>query len=238
MKRKDKRAPNELRPVKIEKNYLKGVEGSCLIEMGNTKVICSATFEHRVPNFLKDKGQGWIRAEYGMLPRSTKERIGRERISGRVYEIQRIIGRTLRSISDLQVIDGFTIVIDCDVIQADGGTRTASITGGYIALYDACQYMVSQGIIEESPINIAVAGISVGIVNGVPLLDLTYDEDVDAEVDMNVAMTEDLELVELQVTGEKNPFSKEEFMKLLLLAESGIQELINIQRKVLFPEPF
>lgn len=234
MKRKDKREADELRPIKIEKDYLKDAEGSCLIELGATKVICSATVEPRVPYFLKDKRQGWLRAEYGMLPRSTKERIQRDRESGRIYEIQRIIGRTLRSISDLTVIDGFTIAIDCDVLQADGGTRTSAITGAYVALHDACQYMLAQGMIERSPIREAVAGVSVGIVKGVALLDLTYDEDEIADVDMNVAMSESGKFVELQGTGERKPFTKEELDELLKLASKGIQELFVAQCKALF----
>jgi ribonuclease PH len=234
MKRRDKRSAEDLRPIKIEKDYLKDVEGSCLIELGDTRVICSATVETRVPQFLKNQRSGWIRAEYGMLPRSAKERIQRDRSSGRTYEIQRIIGRVLRSISDLQAIEGYTIAVDCDVLQADGGTRTASITGGYVALYDACQYMVGQGMIDRSPIREAVAAVSAGIVNGEPLLDLTYIEDASAHVDMNIAMTEDLKLVEIQGTGEEKPFSMDEFLSLIRLAEQGIRQLIEAQREALF----
>lgn len=234
MERKDKRASDELRPVKIEKDYLRYPEGSCLIELGRTQVICSATVEERVPFFLRDARQGWIRAEYGMLPRSTKERIQRNRTSGRIYEIQRIIGRVLRNITDLGFMPGFTIAIDCDVIQADGGTRTAAITGGYVALYDACQYMLSQGLIDHSPIREAVAAVSCGIVNGVPILDLAYEEDSRAEVDMNVAMTESGKFVEIQGTGEGKDFTREELDAMLKLADKGIHELILAQREALF----
>ncbi len=234
MERKDKRADDELRPIKIEKDYLKAPEGSCLIEFGKTQVICSATVEERVPFFLRDKRMGWIKAEYGMLPRSTKERIQRDRTAGRIYEIQRIVGRVFRSIVDLDFMSGFTIIIDCDVIQADGGTRTAAITGGYVALHDACQYMLAQGLIDHSPIREAVAAVSCGVVNGTTILDLTYEEDSRADVDMNIAMTDAGEFVEIQGTGEKKPFSHDELSQMLKLASKGINELISAQRKALF----
>ncbi len=234
MKRKGNRALDELRQVKIEKDYLKDPEGSCLIEIGRTQVICSATVEERVPFFLRDTRQGWIRAEYGMLPRSTKERMQRNRTAGRIYEIQRIIGRVLRNITDLNFMSGFTIAIDCDVIQADGGTRTASITGGYIALYDACQYMLAQGMIDHSPVREAVAAISCGIVNDIPMLDLNYEEDSRANVDMNVAMTESGKFVEIQGTGEEKSFTHKELEEMLKLAGKGINELISVQKNALF----
>ncbi|MDI6839585.1 MAG: ribonuclease PH [bacterium] len=234
VKRKDGRKPNELRTVKIEKDYLKEPEGSCLIELGGTKIVCSATVEERVPHFLKDKKTGWLTAEYGMLPRSSKERIPRDKASGRIYEIQRLIGRVFRSVSNLDDIAGFTITVDCDVIQADGGTRTASITGDYIALYDAIQYMLEHGLIEHSPIREAVAAVSVGIVDGTPILDLTYDEDYIAEVDMNIAMSESLKCIEIQGTGEKRPFTMGELENLIKLAEHGIKQLIEAQKKALF----
>ncbi|MCK4352827.1 ribonuclease PH [candidate division WOR-3 bacterium] len=234
MERRDKRKEDELRPVKIEKDYLKDSEGSCLIKVGKTKIICSATVEERVPYFLRNEKTGWITATYNMLPRSSHERIPREKTSGRTYEIQRLIGRTLRSISNLEGFSGFTITVDCDVLQADGGTRTASITGGYIALYDAVQWMLQNGLIEYSPLREFVAAVSVGIVNGVPILDLTYKEDSIAEVDMSIAMTESLGLVEIQGTGEKRPFTKDEFEIMLELATKGIKQLIEIQKQVLF----
>ena len=234
IKRKDKRLVDEMRAIKIEKDYLKDAEGSCLIELGETKIICSTTVESRVPYFLKDKRQGWITAEYGMLPRSTKERVPRNRDSGRIHEIQRLIGRSLRNVCDLSILNGFTIAIDCDVIQADGGTRTASITGAYVALHDACQYMIAQGLIDTTPLRDSVVGVSVGIVDGVQMLDLTYEEDERAEVDMNIVMTDQLKLVEVQGTGEKKAFTYDEFINLIKLAEHGMKNLIEAQRKALF----
>lgn len=234
LKRRDKRTADELRAIRIEKDYLKDAEGSCLIELGNTKVVCSATVENRVPYFLRETNSGWIHATYGMLPRSCKERIQRERASGRVQEIQRTIGRVFRSITNLEGLKGFTITIDCDVIQADGGTRTASITGGWIALYDAVQYMLENAMLEYSPLREAVAAVSIGILEETPILDLSYAEDSNAAVDMNIAMTESLKLIEIQGTGEKRPFTKEELGKLIALAEKGIAQIIEIQRKTLF----
>ncbi|OYD15331.1 ribonuclease PH [candidate division WOR-3 bacterium JGI_Cruoil_03_44_89] len=231
--RKDGRAANQMREVKITKDYIRDAEGSCLIEMGKTKVVCTATIEERVPLFLKHSGKGWITAEYGMLPRSSRQRIERIRSRGRIYEIQRLIGRSLRSISNLSVLDGYTIIIDCDVIQADGGTRTASVTGGFIACHTAFQHMLFEGLLERSPTQSMVAAISVGVVNGVPMLDLTYEEDSAADVDMNIVLTDKLDIVELQGTGEKRPYTTDELSKLMNLAKVGIKELIEAERRVL-----
>lgn len=233
LKRKDGRAESELRQVKIIKDWLKDPYGSCLIELGNTRVVCAATLEEKVPVFLKNKRSGWITAEYGMLPGSTPERVKRERTSGRIYEIQRFIGRSFRSITDLEVLNGYTITIDCDVLQADGGTRVASITGGYVALYDAIQYMLAQGMIDRTPLKNFVAACSVGIVENTPLLDLTYEEDARAAVNMNVVMTDDLSIIEIQATGEARPFNMDELNKLLTLAKDGVKQLFGIQRDVL-----
>ena len=232
-KRKDGRTESELRQVKIIKDWLKDPCGSCLIELGNTRVVCAATLEEKVPIFLKNKRSGWITAEYGMLPGSTPERVKRERTSGRIYEIQRFIGRSFRSIADLEVLNGYTITIDCDVLQADGGTRVASITGGYIALYDAIQYMLAQGMIDRTPLKNFVAACSVGIVENIPLLDLTYEEDARAAVNMNVVMTDDLSIIEIQATGEARPFNMDELNKMLTLAKDGVRQLFDIQRDAL-----
>ncbi len=232
--RSDGRTQDQMREVRIIKDYIKDAEGSCLIEMGKTRVICTATIEEKVPVFLKGSKKGWVTAEYGMLPRSSKERIRRERSRGRIYEIQRLIGRSLRSISNLSALSGYTVTIDCDVIQADGGTRTASITGGYVAYHTACQYMLFEGLIERSPILSDLAAISVGIIEGVPMLDLTYSEDSRADVDMNVVMTDKLNIVELQGTGEKRPYTMEEFMKLMELAKNGVKGLIEKEKEALF----
>ncbi len=240
--RKDGRNNDEMRPVRITRNYLKTAEGSVLIEVGDTKVICTASIEERVPPFLKDTGRGWITAEYGMLPRSTSTRSMREsttgRVGGRTQEIQRLIGRSLRSVVDLDLIGERTIYIDCDVIQADGGTRTASITGGFVALYDAMRFAVQNGIIERNPVKNMVSAISVGIVGGEPMLDLCYEEDYKAEVDMNVVMTGDGRFIEVQGTAEGEPFTKETLNELLLLAEKGIKELIALQKEVLGEDTF
>lgn len=240
MKRIDGRGPKELRPVKMIRNYLKYAEGSVLIEMGNTKVICSASLEDRVPPFLKNTGKGWVTAEYAMLPRSTHTRTPRDSLTGRgggrALEIQRLIGRSLRAITDLNGFGERTIWIDCDVIQADGGTRTASITGAYVALVDAFRKMVKEGLIEKLPIKDSVAAVSVGKVDGKILLDLNYEEDSKAEVDMNVVMTGDGKLVEVQGTGEMAVFTKEEMDELLKVAEKGIRRLIKIQKECLKEE--
>jgi ribonuclease PH len=233
----DGRGPQALRQVKITRNYLKHAEGSVLIEMGDTKVICSASVEERVPQFLRNTGRGWITAEYSMLPRSTHTRTTRDsmtgRASGRSFEIQRLIGRSLRSVADLSGFGEKTVWIDCDVIQADGGTRAASITGAYVALVDAFRKMVRNGVIEKVPIKDSVAAISVGKVEGEVLLDLNYDEDSRAEVDMNVVMTGDGKFVEVQGTAEEAVFTKRELDELTKMAQKGIRELTRIQKKAL-----
>ncbi len=235
MSRIDKRKSDELRKVRVQTNYLKNAHGSCLIEMGDTKVVCSATIEEKVPFFCKAEGKGWITAEYGMLPASCNERIAREaakgKLSGRTQEIQRLIGRSIRSIVDLKKLPERTIWLDADVIQGDGGTRTASITGCYIALEHAIRKLLDSGKIKESPIRDSVAAISVGVVNGKPALDLCYLEDSKAEVDMNVVMTGSGKLVEVQGTAEGEPFSEATLIQMLKLAKKGIRELAEIQKK-------
>lgn len=237
MKRPDERGPNVLRPVKITRNYLKHAEGSALIEMGDTKVICSASVEERVPPFLRNTGKGWITAEYSMLPRSTHTRTSRDSLrgrgNGRSFEIQRLIGRSLRSVTDLRSFGERTIWIDCDVIQADGGTRAASITGAYVALVDAFRRMVKNGMIERVPVKDSVAAVSVGKVGGKALLDLNYEEDSRAEVDMNVVMTGSGKFVEIQGTAEEAVFTKKEMDELTSIAQKGIKELTKIQKKSL-----
>lgn len=234
MERLDGRSATELRPVKITKNYLAYAEGSVLIEMGNTKVICTASIEDRVPPFLKGTGTGWITAEYSMLPRSTQIRKPREssrgKIEGRTQEIQRLIGRALRSVIQLEALGEKTIWIDCDVIQADGGTRTAAITGSFVALVEAIDKLYETQQIKTFPINSFVSAVSVGIVEDVPVLDLCYEEDARAKVDMNIVMTDKKEFVELQGTGEEAPFSREELLKLLELGERGNEALIEKQK--------
>jgi len=233
--RLDGRRSQALRPVKITRHYMKHAEGSVLIEMGDTKVICSASVEERVPPFLRNTGKGWVTAEYGMLPRSTHTRTTRDsglgRGNGRSSEIQRLIGRSLRSITDLTGFGERTIWIDCDVIQADGGTRTASITGAYVALVDAFQKLVKDGIIERVPIKDSVAAVSVGKVKGKILLDLNYEEDSRAEVDMNVVMTGSGRFVEIQGTAEQGAFTRQEMDQLTGVAQKGIRELARIQKK-------
>ncbi len=237
MSRFDGRKNDELRKVKITRNYIIHAEGSVLVEFGNTKVICTASVDDKVPPFKKGSGEGWVTAEYNMLPRSTQVRnlrdITRLRLNGRANEIQRLIGRSLRSVMDFKLLGEHTIIIDCDVIQADGGTRTASITGGFIALMDACSYLVDKKIIREIPIRDFVAAISAGQVNGQEILDLCYEEDSNATVDMNVVMTDAGHLIEIQATGELSPFSRESMNGMLDLAEKGIKELISIQKNVL-----
>jgi len=233
MNRKDKRAFDQIRPVKIIRDYIKYAEGSCLMEMGLTRIVCTATVEESVPNFLKGTGSGWITAEYGMLPRSCVSRILRDKISGRNFEIQRLIGRSLRAVVDLTGLGERTIWVDCDVIQADGGTRTASITGGFVALVDALNKLKKEGKISKVPVKDFVAAISVGILNQELILDLTYEEDSQADVDMNVVMTASDEFIEIQGTSEKKTFNKEQMDKLLVLAKKGIFELIDIQRNLL-----
>ncbi len=235
--RNDGRKADELRECKITRNYLKFANGSVLIEMGYTKVICTATVEQKVPSFLQGTGRGWITAEYSMLPRSSKSRIKREsaagKVGGRTHEIQRLIGRSLRAVVDLKAIGERTIWIDCDVIQADGGTRTASITGAFVALVDTFKDMKDDGIIGELPIIDSIAAVSVGVVDGISLLDLTYEEDSKADVDMNVIMTGGGKFVEVQGTAEANPFSKEDMQKMVELASVGIEELTRKQIELL-----
>lgn len=233
MVRQDGRGFDKLRSVKITRNYIKYAEGSCLIELGNTKVICTASVEESVPNFLKNTGTGWVSAEYGMLPRSCETRIKRDKNSGRTYEIQRLVGRSLRAVVDMSKLGERTIWIDCDVIQADGGTRTASITGGFIALADALSKIKKEALIKEIPLKDFVAATSVGIFSGQILLDLTYEEDSNADVDMNAVMTGKGEFIEVQGTAERNAFTKEQMDKLLDFAKKGVAELIDIQRNLL-----
>ena len=231
--RHDNRAPDSLRPVTITRGYTKHAEGSVLIEFGDTKVLCTASVLDKVPPHKKGSGEGWVTAEYGMLPRSTHTRSDREaacgKQSGRTQEIQRLIGRALRSVVDLSQLGERTIQIDCDVIQADGGTRTASITGAYVALADAVAWLLAQGKITHSPIIDSVAAISVGVVGGVPMLDLDYNEDSNCDTDMNVVMTGKGGFVEIQGTAEGVPFSTEELNALLALAQKGIAELSRLQ---------
>ena len=231
----DGRKADELRKLKITRNYIKSAEGSVLIQMGDTWVICTATVENSVPTFLRGKGTGWVTAEYAMLPRSSAQRIQRERakIGGRTHEIQRLIGRALRSVVDMKALGERSVLIDCDVVQADGGTRTASITGAYIALVDALRHVKKQGMITHVPVMDHLAAVSVGIVDGKPMLDLCYTEDSGAEVDMNLVMTGKGGIVEIQGTAEGEPFSKAELAKLLALGEKGIKTLIKKQIEVL-----
>jgi len=231
--RSDGRGIDKIRKVTITRNYIKYAEGSCLIELGNTRVICTASVEETVPPFLKGTGTGWVTAEYGMLPRSCQTRIQRGKDSGRTYEIQRLVGRSLRAICDMRPIGERTIWIDCDVIQADGGTRTASITGSFIALVDALNKLKKDGVLNKIPIKDFVAATSVGIFGGEMLLDLAYDEDSKAEVDMNIVMTGAGEFIEIQGTAERKTFNKDQADKLLTLAKNGIAELIDIQKNLL-----
>lgn len=235
--RTDGRKSDEMRPIKIEPNYIIHPEGSCLVEVGLTKVVCCASVEDKVPPFLKGTGQGWITAEYGMLPASTQQRSAREasrgRPSGRSQEIQRLIGRSLRSVVDTKLFPDKTVWIDCDVIQADGGTRCASITGAFVAMGLAFTNLASRKIIKENPVKGRLAAVSVGIINGEKILDLKYEEDSIAEVDMNVVMTGDGRYIEIQGTAEHEPFSKKDLDELLGLAAKGIDELIQAQKKVL-----
>jgi len=235
--RTDGRAPNELRPVKITPGFLAYAEGSVLIEMGNTRVICAASLEDRVPPFLRNTGQGWLTAEYAMLPRSTQTRTSRETgrggPSGRTHEIQRLIGRSLRAVADMKALGERTLTIDCDVLQADGGTRTAAITGAYVAFALAASRLLKAGKISKSIILNQVAAVSVGIVNNAPLLDLKYDEDSRAEVDMNVVCTGDGRFIEVQGTAEREPFSRSQMDELLALAATGINSLVQVQRSAI-----
>jgi len=237
MKRVDGRVNDEMRPVKITMGYLTYPEGSTLIEIGNTRVLCTVSIEDRVPLFLKGEGSGWLTAEYAMLPRSTHTRTQRavysDKVAGRTQEIQRLIGRSLRACIDLSAIGERTITIDCDVLQADGGTRTAAITGGYLALSQALRKLKSRGILKTIPLKCAVAATSAGIVDGDELLDLCYAEDFRAAVDFNVVMTDKGDFVEIQGTAEGKPFSKKSADLLLALGEKGIKQLLTIQKNVL-----
>jgi ribonuclease PH len=235
--RTDGRALDELRAVRITPGYLPYAEGSVLIEMGQTRVICSASLEDRVPFFLRNQGKGWVTAEYAMLPRATQQRtnreVGRGGPSGRTHEIQRLIGRSLRAIADMKMLGERTLTLDCDVLQADGGTRTAAITGAYVAFALASQRLQKIGKINGSLIANEVAAVSVGIVDGVPLLDLKYDEDSRAEVDMNIICTGDGRFIEVQGTAEREPFTQAQMDQLLALATGGIEQLLRIQRETL-----
>jgi len=231
------RSANELRQIHLTRHYTKHAEGSVLAEFGQTKVLCTASIEERVPRFLKNKKSGWITAEYGMLPRSTHERTPREasrgRQGGRTLEIQRLIGRSLRSVVDLEALGERTVTFDCDVIQADGGTRTAAITGSYVALVDAMQSLLNKKLIRTNPIHGSLAAISVGIYKGAPILDLDYQEDSEAETDMNIIMNDALAYVEIQGTAEGHAFRQEELQTMLNLAKDGISQLLEKQRAVL-----
>ncbi len=235
--RTDHRQPDQMRPVRITKNYLTTAEGSALIEVGHTRVLCAASVEESVPQFLRGSGRGWVTAEYSMLPRATATRTPREvakgRQSGRTLEIQRLIGRSLRSVVDTAALGDRSVIVDCDVLQADGGTRTASITGAYVALVLALQKLVQYGSLKSLPIIQPVAATSVGISKGVPLLDLCYEEDSSAEVDMNLVMTGSGRFVELQATAEKTPFDDEQLGQMLTLARRGIADLFEIQKAAL-----
>ncbi|MFC1714929.1 ribonuclease PH [Candidatus Poribacteria bacterium] len=241
MPRVDDRTNDQLRPVRIIRNYIKPAEGSVLIEVGDTRVICTASVEEKVPRFFEDpsqkRGGGWVTAEYSMLPRSTKTRNIREaargKIGGRTQEIQRLIGRSLRAVVDMKALGERTIWLDCDVVQADGGTRTASITGAFVALWDACSFLIDKKRIKEMPIIDFVAATSVGIIDGERMLDLCYTEDFSADVDMNIVMTGQGGFIEIQGTAEKEPFSREDADGLIDLAVSGIEQLIALQRKML-----
>jgi ribonuclease PH len=231
------RNPDQLREIRFTCDYTKHAEGSVLVEFGDTRVLCTASVDNQVPRFLKGKNEGWVTAEYGMLPRSTHSRIGREasqgKQGGRTLEIQRLIGRSLRAAIDLKALGEYTITIDCDVLQADGGTRTASITGGFIALSLAIQKMLNQKLIKKNPLHGQVASVSVGIYNGIPVLDLDYDEDSSAETDMNVVMNEASAFIEIQGTAEGHAFRKDELDSMLELAKNGIFQLLEKQRAAL-----
>lgn len=235
--RPQNRAPHQPRPIKITRHYTKHAEGSVLVEFGDTKVLCTATVDESVPRFLKGQDQGWITAEYGMLPRSTHSRMQREaakgKQGGRTMEIQRLIARSLRAMIDLKKLGERTITLDCDVIQADGGTRTAAITGACVALYDAVNRLIANGTLSHNPIKGLVAAISVGIVNGQAVCDLEYVEDSAAETDMNIVMFEDERLIEVQGTAEGEPFSHQELLTLLELGKQGCQQIFNAQRQAL-----
>jgi ribonuclease PH len=235
--RPDGRAPQQLRRVALRRGAMKFAEASCLVEWGDTKVICTATVEERVPPFLRNSGTGWVTGEYGMLPRSSRQRIERESVKGRpggrTQEIQRLIGRSLRSVVDLPRLGERTIIVDCDVLQADGGTRCAAITGGYVALIEALRQLRRQRVLPEMPVKDAVAAVSVGLVQGRPVLDLNYAEDSTADVDMNVVMTGQGGFIEVQGTAERAPFRSTDLSRLLRLATDGIRQLVALQRRAL-----
>jgi ribonuclease PH len=234
MTRRDGRRPADLRPVRLTRQYVRHAEGSVLVEVGETRVVCTASAEDRVPPFLRGVGQGWVTAEYGMLPRATTTRTPREagRTGGRTHEIQRLVGRSLRAVVELAKLGERTITVDCDVIQADGGTRTAAITGGFVALADCLQHLQTSGRLLHDPLRDLVAATSVGLVAGTPILDLDYAEDSTAEVDMNVVMTGAGRFVEVQGTAEQTPFDLPQLEALLGLARSGIERLVALQRRV------
>ena len=235
------RTPDELRSVVFTRDYTEMANGSVLVEFGRTRVLCTASVEERIPPWLKGSGKGWVTAEYSMLPGSSPERVGREaakgKQSGRTQEIQRLIGRSLRAVTDLRLMPDTQITVDCDVLQADGGTRTASICGGWIALHDACSRLVGAGLLQSHPVLQPCAAISVGVIDGTPMLDLEYEEDVRAEVDMNVVMTADGRFVEVQGTAEGLAFSRKDLDALLGLAEKGIGEIIDAQREMVSEPP-
>ena len=233
--RTENRRFDELRNIEIIPDFNRYAEGSCLIKCGNTHVICTASVDDKLPSWLKGEEKGWVTAEYSLLPRSTETRVSRETkgVGGRTHEIQRLIGRALRAVTNLNAINGYVIHVDCDVIQADGGTRTASITGAYVALYIAFERMVKQQQILKNPIKESVAAVSVGICNNTALLDLEYKEDSSAQVDANFVLTESGKIVEIQGTAEESPFSKEEYFSLMELAQKGVNELINIQKEAI-----
>lgn len=237
MQRPSGRSPDQLRDIRITRHYTKHAEGSVLVEFGDTKVICTASVVNGVPSFLRGQGQGWVTAEYGMLPRSTGSRMDREaargKQTGRTVEIQRLIGRSLRAAIDMTALGENTINIDCDVIQADGGTRTASITGAWVALADAIAHLKATGKVTGEPLKRAIASVSVGIYQGVPVLDLDYPEDSNADTDMNVVLADDGGIIEIQGTAEAEPFSEEEFAAMLKLAKKGIAELHALQKNAL-----
>ncbi|WP_114393462.1 ribonuclease PH [Oleisolibacter albus] len=237
MTRPSGRAPDALRPVSLETDVSKYAEGSCLVKFGDTHVLCTASVEDKVPPFLRGKGEGWVTAEYGMLPRSTESRMDREaakgKQSGRTQEIQRLIGRSLRAVTDLRAMGELQVKVDCDVIQADGGTRTAAITGGYVALHLAFQHLVRIGVLKAVPMTDSVAAISCGLYNGTPVMDLDYAEDSNAQADSNFVLTGTGGIVEIQGTAEKTPFQEAEFLALMALARKGIATLTALQQKAL-----
>ncbi|MDP6528534.1 MAG: ribonuclease PH [Gemmatimonadota bacterium] len=233
MTRADGRGVDALRVVSLEIGYAKNAEGSCLVRMGDTWVLCTASVEKGVPGWLRGKGRGWVTGEYGMLPRSTSTRMRRGKGGGRTQEIQRMIGRSLRAVTDLQSLGDHTVTLDCDVLQADGGTRTAAVTGACVALFEACEKMRQDGALEKWPLRELVAAISVGVVDGTPVLDLPYEEDSRAEIDMNVVMTASGRFVEVQGTAEADPFERETLDAMLDLARDGVSELVDLQRGVL-----